>query len=172
MEDEEEFPVFDIETLLEELPQQYFTHPCYRFFIYMIQRSKRYGMKCDFTRGRAGFYRWLDIVGHIPEGMAKPSIGRYDHSKGYVFDATNNRWNFRWQERSENCRESGLRGAESGQLKKAQMASLNQINTCAACGRTKRGPQWRHHCDHQRCGWGAFPIDDVIELGDLIDGNK
>jgi hypothetical protein len=35
--------------------------------------------------------------------MIKPTVGRIDHSKGYVLD------NIKWEEYSENCRENALR---------------------------------------------------------------
>ena len=109
--------------------------------------------------------------------MRKPSIGRYDHSKGYVFDEKNHRWNFRWQEHSENCQGGGRKTAQSGKLKLAQRASVkspnhisNTQNTCSGCNMTKRGPLWKRHCDNLSCGWGAFPVEDVIELG--VDGRQ
>jgi hypothetical protein len=165
---EEAFPIFDLELPPEE---PYATHRSYRFFFNMIHRAKQIGVECQFTLGRKDFGRWCDIVGPIPDDMERPSIGRYDHSKGYVFDVESNRWNFRWQERSENCRESGRRAVESGRLKVAQRASVrspNHIshayNTCSGCGVTRRGPQWKHHCNNVSCGWGVFPVEDVILL--------
>jgi hypothetical protein len=75
----------------------------------MIRRGKKVG--CDFTLGSSEFNKWLEIIGVIPEGMKKPSVGRYDHTKGYVFDTENNRWNFRWQEYSENASGGGVSSA-------------------------------------------------------------
>src|SRR5215471_10040489 len=123
VEEEEPHPILDIGLLLEEPIPQYSSHACYRFFSNMICRSRRRRIECDFTLGRPEFAKWIDIMGPIPKGIKKPSIGRHDHEKGYVFDTNNNRWNFRWQEHSENCREGGRKTAQSGKLKIAQRAS-------------------------------------------------
>jgi hypothetical protein len=94
-----------IETFYLELPpseplskQQYTTHKYFRYFMSMVDRARRYAIDCKFTWGLNELNGWLEV----------PTVGRYDHSKGYVFDTENNRWNFRWQERSENSREAGL----------------------------------------------------------------
>jgi hypothetical protein len=138
----------------EEPSQEYASHPYYLHFMNMISRSKRRTIACAFTHGRNEFSRWLAIMGRIPEDMKTPSVGRYDHSKGYVFDADNNRWNFRWQDRSENCRESS----------RSPNHISNTYFTCPRCGITGRGAMWKHHCDDIACGCDISPIQDVIEL--------
>jgi hypothetical protein len=80
-------------------------HPLYSHFKNMKRRERDFGIECDFPYGQDGVDRWLKAIGQVPEGMKKPSIGRYDHSKGYVFDTEMNRWNFRWQEMPDNLDE-------------------------------------------------------------------
>jgi hypothetical protein len=102
--------IFDLELLPDEpvSNQQYTTHRYFTYFASMVNRARKGTLNGDFAWGLNQFNRWLEVIGTIPEGMKKPTVGRYDHSKGYVFDTDNNRWNFRWQERSENSRETGL----------------------------------------------------------------
>lgn len=64
---------------------------------------------CDFKLTRADFSKFLDVMGPIPEGMKSPTVGRLDHSKGYVYDHERKRWNFEWQSRADNNREGSLR---------------------------------------------------------------
>jgi hypothetical protein len=102
--------IFDLELPHEnpESNQKYTTHDYFRYFGSMVNQARKGTIDCEFTWGLEQFNKWLEAIGPIPEGMKKPTVGRYDHSKGYVFDTENNRWNFRWQERSENSREAGL----------------------------------------------------------------
>jgi hypothetical protein len=69
----------------------------------MRARTDASGLPCDFEHSANGFIDFLVYLGDIPEGMGRPSIGRLDHSKGYV------RGNFRWESFSENSAESGRR---------------------------------------------------------------
>jgi hypothetical protein len=89
--------IFDLELPTEEpvSNKQYTTHRYFRYFASMVNRARKGTMGCDFSWGLSEFNRWLEVIGPIPEGMKKPTVGRYDHSKGYVFDAENHRWNFR-----------------------------------------------------------------------------
>jgi hypothetical protein len=48
----------------------------------------------------------------------------------------------------------------------------NTQRTCSGCNMTKRGPLWKRHCDKLSCGWGAYPVEDVIELGVVVEGRK
>jgi hypothetical protein len=77
----------------------------------MIQRGKDVG--CDFELEEENFYLWTEVIGPVPPAMECPSVGRYDHSKGYVFDHENNRWNFRWEEWRDNNLEGAARGREA-----------------------------------------------------------
>jgi hypothetical protein len=106
--------------------QLYSRHPYYHHFMLMIQRCKKYGIECSFKYGLPEFDKWLEVIGSIPEGMEKPTVGRYDHTKGYVFDTENRRWNFRWQEHSENSSECATRVAESGGLNFQTLTSEQQ----------------------------------------------
>lgn len=84
------------------LNKQYPIH--FSSFTGMHKRSDMYRLPIDFPRTYQGFKDFIDYIGPIPYGMIKPSVGRKDHSKGYV------QGNFIWQEYSENCRESSVRG--------------------------------------------------------------
>lgn len=55
----------------------------------------------DLPRTADGYRKFIEVIGPIPEGMKRPSVGRYDHSLGYAIG------NFRWQE----CTENVLEGA-------------------------------------------------------------
>ncbi len=70
----------------------------------------RVSAKCgsDFERTQKDFERFLTIMGPIPKGMVKPTVGRLDHSLGYVYDVRRCRWNFEWQSRSNNGREGAV----------------------------------------------------------------
>jgi hypothetical protein len=165
------FTILDLPLLSEEPRHQYTTHAYFTFFNNMLSRSKRMGIPCDFKRGRNDFDRWVAIMGPIPANMKTPTVGRYNHLMGYIFDVEINRWNFRWQERSENCRESGRRLAKSGKLTLAQKASIKSPKhptdiyyTCSECGVTRRGAIWKHHCANKSCSRGFLPIHNVMQL--------
>lgn len=66
------------------------------YFSNMHLRVAKYDRECDFPYTDDGFVMFCEYIGPIPEGMKVPSVGRIDHSRGYVFD------NFRWQELSDN----------------------------------------------------------------------
>lgn len=53
---------------------------------------------CEWAIGDAEFARFLQHIGTIPELMEHPSLGRVDHSKGYVIG------NVCWQEHSVNSK--------------------------------------------------------------------
>jgi len=59
-----------------------------------------------FSRNFAGFIHFVSCLGPVPEDMTNPSIGRKDHTIGYIKD------NFAWQEFSENIREGAFRNAD------------------------------------------------------------
>jgi hypothetical protein len=140
---------------------QYYLHPLRQYFKDMVRRGKHLG--CEFTWGLKDFNRWLDVVGPIPEGIEVPTIGRYDHELGYVFDTENNRWNFRWQEMAENSREGALRSGLGRNLEHNRRISVlaglavakspNRVGlrifTCPYCDRVGKGPAMlRHHFNH------------------------
>jgi hypothetical protein len=80
----------------------------------MISRAKKWGLPCKYVRGLESFNIFLKDIGPVPEGMVKPTVGRLDHSKGYVFDIENNRLNFEWQPKEDNIREGAIRNAKLG----------------------------------------------------------
>jgi hypothetical protein len=55
--------------------------------------------KCTLT----GFCQFVRHLGMVPPDMKNPSLGRKDHSKGYIFG------NFAWQEWEENKAEARAR---------------------------------------------------------------
>jgi len=78
------------------------THP-YHAMAFWNRHSKGMEMDSDFTWDIEGFRRFVEYIGEIPEGMKSPSLGRRDHSIGYI------KGNFFWQEVSDNSRESATR---------------------------------------------------------------
>jgi hypothetical protein len=67
------------------------------------------GLGCDFERTYESFEQFIVCMGPIPETMNRPSVGRLDHSKGYVFDIEKNAWNFGWQSVADNSSEMARR---------------------------------------------------------------
>ena len=65
-------------------------------------RCRRMGIEIDyhFRRNIQGLANLIECLGPVPEGMRYPTVGRIDHSRGYLRD------NIRWQERSANSREA------------------------------------------------------------------
>lgn len=84
-------------------------HPIHlgRFFD-LQRRAKSVGTDLSFDL--EGFRRFVSIIGPIPSSMLRPSVGRCNHSLGYV------EGNYEWQEFEENCRESAVRGHLGGAL--------------------------------------------------------
>jgi hypothetical protein len=76
---------------------EHFTH-----FSNLIYRSKRFS-ECDYNWSRESFLQFIEDIGDIPTNMLRPTVGRYDHSKGYI------KGNFRWQEHFDNTSEGAKR---------------------------------------------------------------
>lgn len=57
----------------------------------------------SWPRTTEGFFAFLKCMGRVPKEMKDPTIGRKNHSKGY------GPGNCKWQERSDNSKESCLR---------------------------------------------------------------
>lgn len=87
------------------LPLEYPRH--FASFKRMHSRAARSGLEVAFPRSGHGFVKFLLYVGDIPKGMVQPSLGRKDHSKGYVPK------NFGWQSYSDNSSESASRNLKS-----------------------------------------------------------
>jgi hypothetical protein len=87
-------------TFYGDLRKKYPTH--FISWRNMFKRSKESGLPHDpdFSRTVDGFFDFIKYLGPIPENMIKPTIGRKDHSVGYM------KGNFEWQESIENIRES------------------------------------------------------------------
>lgn len=75
----------------------------YECFYNMMCRTKKNGLITDFEYSPCGFIDFLLYVGHIPKDIICPSIGRFDHSKGYV------KGNFSWEEKIDNISEVSKR---------------------------------------------------------------
>jgi hypothetical protein len=83
------------------LNKQYPIH--FSSFSRMHGRIWEFKLTTDFPRTYQGFKDFVEYLGDVPVGMIRPSVGRKDHSLGYV------RGNFGWQELSSNSLESVIR---------------------------------------------------------------
>jgi hypothetical protein len=79
----------------------------------------------EWPRDKEGFIQFLLAVGPIPETMEKPSIGRIDHSKGYIAG------NIQWEEHRINS---------------GKTIRTNYTNSKPHIPKFKRGtPEWIEH---------------------------
>jgi hypothetical protein len=88
------------------------SHPVHWNALQNMYRDKRlFGreISLEFSRDDKGFKRFVEVIGPVPRNMERPSVSRFDHSKGYVFDSESSRWNFRWQPTRENGFEAVVR---------------------------------------------------------------
>lgn len=69
------------------------------------------GISVRYNRNVNGFINFILDIGPIPDGIKQPSVGRIDHSDGYVFG------NFKWQEKNENSTEAAIRTASPEKIK-------------------------------------------------------
>jgi hypothetical protein len=81
----------------------------YDRFDSMIQRARTLGYECEFEYTDESFSTFIQVIGPVPVDMDAPTVSRYDHAKGYVFDRELDRWNFRWQSKSDNSKEMARR---------------------------------------------------------------
>lgn len=84
-----------------ELRQQYPIH--HGHFKNLQERVKQKGLETDLTNDRDGLLKFIGEIGTVPKNLKCPSVGRKEHSKGYITG------NYGWQERSENVREMNYR---------------------------------------------------------------
>ena len=129
--------------------------PLWYWFRRMQWRAGALGVACAFSYDEDGYERFVAAIGPIPKDMRSPTVGRFDHDQGYVFDSAKGRWNFRWQERADNSRESAIRNdfAAVGCVK--AITSPNRpslrIVLCPHCGKEGRLiPMKRWHFDKCR----------------------
>lgn len=133
----------------------------YQYFTDMLIRSKKGKLKCAFTRTLKSYLKFEQVIGPIPKRMRVPTVGRYDHSKGYVFDSSKKRWNFRWQAMVDNLSENGIAvgklkksGFQTGAAGRAAITSpkhsTKKQHTCPKCGLVGKGP-WMFREHFNRC---------------------
>lgn len=75
----------------------------FRSFIGVVKRSEISGLASDFSRTPESLAKFIFHIGAIPSDMKEPTVGRFNHAKGYVIG------NFAWQEKHDNVKESGTR---------------------------------------------------------------
>jgi hypothetical protein len=144
--------------LREENP----TH--YNHFWHMVDRSKYNNTECEFTKDFDGLIKFIKAIGPVPS-MKRPTVGRYNHSKGYIFDHQMNRWNFRWEEHSDNVSEMLQRQLSNGthisQTGKSgwytnslsQKSEAGKLGSKSTNSQGRSGFQQRAKClDHQKEG--------------------
>lgn len=117
--------------------------PLWYWFKKMQERATL-GIACAFPYDECGYARFVKAIGPIPRRMQSPTVGRYDHNKGYIFDRSRHRWNFRWQEKSANASEcaSRIELTQIGNIASAASANHNsrQMVECPHCGGIGRLP--------------------------------
>lgn len=97
-----------------------------RLFGGMQQRCHKGYSTTEFGWDEQGFIDFIEEVGAIPEGMPQPSLGRRDHSVGYV------KGNIFWQDTYENRVESILSG-------RARVGKKHSPETIAKMSAAKTG---------------------------------
>lgn len=88
-----------------KLRKEFPTH--FTSFAKIHYRTKLSGLACDFPRTVEGFIEFLLYIGDVPDDQLWPTVGRFDHSKGYICG------NFAWQDQDENSGESVARNNPS-----------------------------------------------------------
>lgn len=61
-------------------------------FGWMWRRCIDNNRRCDFPRTKIGFEEFCNEIGPIPKDIKRPSVGRKNHDKGYVYG------NIKWEE--------------------------------------------------------------------------
>ena len=121
--------------------------PLWYWFKKMQERALYNDIECAFPYDERGYQLFAEAIGPIPQ-MNSPTVGRLDHSKGYVLG------NFEWQEKADNSRECAERTGlqKTGNVAAAKSPSHNsrQLVVCPCCGKEGRlVPMRRWHFD--RC---------------------
>ena len=84
-----------------ELPKLYPDH--YKHWHWMWDRITRGVCDTDLTRDKSGFLLFVEEIGEYTSDMKRPTVGRKDHSIGYLLG------NFAWQENVDNIAEMSKR---------------------------------------------------------------
>jgi len=92
----------------------------YRAFLNVIKRSSDVGT--DLTNDKNGYLEFVEELGPCPPDMKQPTVGRKDHSLGYV------RGNYFWQSSSENYSEVRSR-TPNGMLGKSHSSESRKLNS-------------------------------------------
>lgn len=93
-----------------------------RCFKWMQARCIRTNRRNDFPRTKIGFANFCKEMGPIPVGMKRPSVGRKNHNKGYVYG------NIVWERYEYNVWKNRRTEEEAKQLKiTLEQESENEI---------------------------------------------
>jgi hypothetical protein len=90
-------------------------------FSAMHGRVRDFGLDCDFPRNVDGFIDFILYVGPVPGDMIRPTLGRSDHSIGYL------KGNFKWQESSDNTSESATRNKTVVKIQECRLNRLEDL---------------------------------------------
>jgi hypothetical protein len=136
----------------------------------MIDRANKYDLGCDFKKIYDDFKLFIEVMGPVPEDMDRPSIGRIDHSKGYIYDTENNRWNFAWQSMRDNISESSTRNdfmgkinAKPGHKKDLSEAAKRKFETTDAAERHSEAMKNIWSTEEGRKKYEALSSPEVAE---------
>lgn len=99
-------------TLTDKYPNHW------RSFIRLQWRCEQRNIKTDFPPSEDGFTAFVMYIGPFPKDMEQPSIGRIDHSKGYIYN------NFKWEELADNHREAAVRNKLAEKGRKARQIMI------------------------------------------------
>ncbi len=100
------------------LKKEFPTH--WMSFSGMHKRKKEYNIEIDslFERNTNGFIEFILYLGDVPENMIIPTVGRIDHSKGYIVG------NFRWESKGSNSSEVGIRNVKKYGWEQIRLSSI------------------------------------------------
>lgn len=75
----------------------------------------------EFPMNVEGFISFILVIGPVPKDMSRPSVGRKDHSVGYLKD------NYRWESLSDNSREAAIRCRPKGGIYNIKRLNLMKL---------------------------------------------
>lgn len=86
----------------KKYPKEFYPIECNRFEEFQKRVAKGQATTI-WPRSTEGFLAFLSFIGTAPKDMIKPTVGRFDHSKGYEPG------NCKWQSHSDNAKEAATR---------------------------------------------------------------